>query len=720
MKKVLSIFISLSVVLNILLISFFVMREEKSSVEVIKNYDSFGTSEALARAVDFEALKEALFNAFTTCEEMVDISSFNISKTTENINALQSLISYEMPECFHVEKFSYWYSSDKLTKIQPTYTVSKSEYQEMYSNLVNKTDALLQDIKNNNALNDVQKALLIHDRLALVCEYDYNNGKNRHSIYGAIVDGAAVCQGYAFAYRYLLDEIGIENYYCNSEKLNHMWNIVYIDDTPYHVDVTWDDYPWDNGERGAVGKVMHDNFLRSSEGIYSTEHYAEDYDTTPNDTKYDNYFWQKSETAFQFINNELYYIDNTSAKLKRYSDGNELCSVSAQWREGSWGNNACLSSDGRYLYYSLSKALYKFDVSAKTSEEIFKPSLSGYNCIYGFEYSNGYLVCDINDTPPCSGYGIDNLYQLKEPYSSQKPIEVTSIKIYNLPTKTTYYIGDTLDTSGLQLKLTYSDGSTKTVTSGFTTSGFSSTSAGTKTVTVSYEGKTATFNVTVKTPTITLSPTSKTLTVGDSSNITATTMPSGQSVTWVSSDTSIATVLGGRITAKTEGSVKITAKFTYNGKEYSSACAIIVEPFTIKLTGNITSFSNDTATTIKVLSGSKECDKFITTKSTYEFDIEPGTYTLEVSKFNHVTRNYKISITDKNVVQNIKIHLLGDITGDGEIDSNDISKANEHTKKVITLSDYEFDCADINGDEKVNTTDVAMANAHAKKTSLLW
>lgn len=153
---------------------------------------------------------------------------------------------------------------------------------------------------------------------------------------------------------------------------------------------------------------------------------------------------------------------------------------------------------------------------------------------------------------------------------------VENVSISSNPTKTIYYIGDSLSTSGLKLSVSYSDGTTETITSGFTTSGFSSTTAGTKTVTVSYEGFTDTFTVTVKTPSITLSSSSKTMSVGDTSTITATTTPSGQTVTWTSSNTGVATVSGGTITAKTAGTATITAKFTYNGITYSKTCSVTV------------------------------------------------------------------------------------------------------------------------------------------------
>ena len=121
-------------------------------------------------------------------------------------------------------------------------------------------------------------------------------------------------------YYYLLDDIGVKVDYCDSEQLNHIWNLVYINNVPYHVDVTWDDIAWGNGQRGAEGAVNHDNFLRSTSGIVSTGHNGTDYDTTPNSSVYDNYFWQNSSTEFQLIGNEIYYIDNVSETLERLSE----------------------------------------------------------------------------------------------------------------------------------------------------------------------------------------------------------------------------------------------------------------------------------------------------------------------------------------------------------------------------------------------------------------
>jgi hypothetical protein len=260
-------------------------------------------------------------------------------------------------------------------------------------------------VKDNSSLTDAEKALLLHDRLALVCEYDYTYSKR--TSYEAIVEGQSVCEGYAKAYSVLLDQVGIESDYCDSEKLNHAWNIVYIDGKPYHVDVTWDDPSWGENERGVLGFVLHDNFLRSTQGFIETGHDAKDFNSSPVDTTYDDGFWQSSETAFTLLDGEIYYIDGEDSELKRYSDGKTLCSVSDEWfiNDSQYyiGCFARLTTDGNYLYYSASDSVYKFDVKTNKTEKLFEVNLSGYNSIYGLEYIDGYLVYDTNTAAPFGG-----------------------------------------------------------------------------------------------------------------------------------------------------------------------------------------------------------------------------------------------------------------------------------------------------------------------------
>ena len=72
-----------------------------------------------------------------------------------------------------------------------------------------------------------------------------------------------------------------------------------------------------------------------------------------------------------------------------------------------------------------------------------------------------------------------------------------SLEIENEPTKVVYEVGDAFSSAGLKVNAVYSDGSKVDVTSEVRISNVSLSSAGQKTVTVSYSGKNITFTITV-------------------------------------------------------------------------------------------------------------------------------------------------------------------------------------------------------------------------------
>lgn len=140
------------------------------------------------------------------------------------------------------------------------------------------------------------------------------------------------------------------------------------------------------------------------------------------------------------------------------------------------------------------------------------------------------------------------------------------------------------------------------------------------------------------------------------------------------------------------------------------------------VSGTVTSFGEATEpVTIRLLENGTEIDKVTSTDGTYSFSsVSPGTYTIEVSKLNHATRTYEITVEREDITEALKIHLKGDINGDGRVNVADVAKANAHAKKTVYLEGYDLQCADINGDSRVNVADVAKMNAHAKKTVFLW
>lgn len=81
----------------------------------------------------------------------------------------------------------------------------------------------------------------VHDALAQLAEYDVASPMNQ-SAYSALVGGRSVCAGYARAFQYMMQQLGIPCYYCTGYAgEDHAWNIVKLEGDYYNVDVTWDD-----------------------------------------------------------------------------------------------------------------------------------------------------------------------------------------------------------------------------------------------------------------------------------------------------------------------------------------------------------------------------------------------------------------------------------------------------------------------------------------------
>ena len=168
----------------------------------------------------------------------------------------------------------------------------------------------------------------------------------------------------------------------------------------------------------------------------------------------------------------------------------------------------------------------------------------------------------------------------------------------------------------------------------------------------------------------------------------------------------------------------------YTAYELSNPSEVATFTYTkangFEVSGTATSFNSDTddVTIQLILKGYSEAAYETTVKgntASYSIaNVAPGTYTMKVMKNNHVTREYEVTVEGGDVVQDVKIHLKGDVTGDGKVNTFDIVKMNLHAKKKTELTGYELLCGDITGDGKVNTFDIVKANLHAKKKTLLW
>ena len=148
--------------------------------------------------------------------------------------------------------------------------------------------------------------------------------------------------------------------------------------------------------------------------------------------------------------------------------------------------------------------------------------------------------------------------------------------------------------------------------------------------------------------------------------------------------------------------------------------------------GQVTSFMNDGDVTVSLFAAGSAQPQYTVAvpageksggKYTAVYDIPevaPGTYTMKVMKQNHVTREYTVTVGSSNVVQDVKIHLFGDINGDGKVNMKDWGAVYAHVNETKLLTGYELKCAEVTGDGKVTMKDWNRIYAHVNETNPLW
>ena len=187
--------------------------------------------------------------------------------------------TYDNPDVFYIE-FNKLYLN-----IETTTRTNVKSYR-VFINAGNNTNYLTKEFsskeKIDTALNEIEKVEMyftqnqkentyeniksVHDYLVESIDYEQTISKdNIYNIYGALINGNVVCEGYAKSFKYLLDKLEIPCILVSGEAINsenkrenHMWNYVKINETWYAVDVTWDDpIILNNGELSKENKYQY-------------------------------------------------------------------------------------------------------------------------------------------------------------------------------------------------------------------------------------------------------------------------------------------------------------------------------------------------------------------------------------------------------------------------------------------------------------------------------
>lgn len=216
--------------------------------------------------------------------------SINSSDAGDYFQEVWDAVSLDRPDLFWVEtqKISLVTTTTSfLGKTKYKYSLEPKDGENYYVNYFNTSsdvkaskltiEKITDDIIQRANGSTYDKIKIVHDELVNRIEYNQESNVNNSNIYGALIQNKCVCEGYAEAFKYILDRLDIPCVTVYGTGIDkdgsseaHAWNYVKMDnDAWYAVDSTWDD-PIIIGNGRITDKIRYRYFLKGSDNFNST------------------------------------------------------------------------------------------------------------------------------------------------------------------------------------------------------------------------------------------------------------------------------------------------------------------------------------------------------------------------------------------------------------------------------------------------------------------
>lgn len=233
------------VAVTIFIMTAVVMSADSSVLEF--DADLYYGRQQLAKLNNGDALVkayDALVSAARKGEQETVINTMfsvdDIVITTDEVNTVFSAYRYDNPGQFWVDRFQYTYYSNKQVRALVCHYLPELNTATAQKTFFSAADKFIKDSGVTSDMSEYEIAKILHDKVAKHVEYIET--ANSHNAYGALIEGKAVCEGYAELYQYLLYKMGIQSHIVTGDAGGpHAWNLVRIDGQYYQTDVTWDD-----------------------------------------------------------------------------------------------------------------------------------------------------------------------------------------------------------------------------------------------------------------------------------------------------------------------------------------------------------------------------------------------------------------------------------------------------------------------------------------------
>lgn len=179
--------------------------------------------------------------------------------------------------------YSYTQNGKKAYEIEYKYSKGIEDARKKDDLVNKKVDLVINEIITNG-MSEYEKEKAIHDYVVNNTSYDLENTEKdtlpveTHTPYGSLINGVAVCDGYASAVKKLMDKIGMECRIVTGEAggVAHAWNVAKVDGLWRHLDATWDDpIVFQNGTRVEI--LLHDYFNKTDSFMMATHVWEKSY-----------------------------------------------------------------------------------------------------------------------------------------------------------------------------------------------------------------------------------------------------------------------------------------------------------------------------------------------------------------------------------------------------------------------------------------------------------
>ena len=215
-------------------------------VENDKDYADVKTDYAYETLTD-DYVKE-LYMRIAKSVDTVYAPNITTTGSLSDYQITQAVEAYknDHPETFWLKGSSLFVPYGDTTSVKLDYTVQNDK---LIAAKKKFNIAVASVLKNLPSGNDFEREEYINNYIIDNCRYDdaaaENNDVqgNENDAYGALVDGKAVCEGYARAFQLLCNKANIDSVLLSgiADSDNHAWNGVKIGGDWYQIDVTWDD-----------------------------------------------------------------------------------------------------------------------------------------------------------------------------------------------------------------------------------------------------------------------------------------------------------------------------------------------------------------------------------------------------------------------------------------------------------------------------------------------